>query len=57
MAEGQDRSGERRAQDAEVHRPYLYYAVRFVLAAGGVEFFAWKLMDPFYLQFLTTGRG
>lgn len=57
MAQRQDRSGEGWAPDVEAHRPYRYYTVRFVLAAGGVEFFAWKLMDPFYLQFLTTGRG
>lgn len=34
-----------------------YFAVRYVLAVGAVEFFAWKILDPFYLQFLTTQRG
>lgn len=29
----------------------------YVLAVGAVEFFAYKILDPFYLQFLTTGRG
>lgn len=29
----------------------------YVLAVGVVEFFAYKILDPFYLQFLTTERG
>ncbi|MDI6894733.1 MAG: MFS transporter [Bacillota bacterium] len=36
---------------------YRYFVVRYVLAVGAVEFFAFKMLDPFYLQFLTTERG
>lgn len=36
---------------------YRYFVVRYVLAVGAVEFFAFKVLDPFYLQFLTTERG
>ncbi|HHY34985.1 MAG TPA: MFS transporter [Firmicutes bacterium] len=38
-------------------RSPVYFAARYVLAVGAVEFFAWKILDPFYLQFLTTQRG
>lgn len=33
------------------------YVLRYVLAAGGMEFFAFKVLDPYYLQFMTTERG
>jgi DHA1 family tetracycline resistance protein-like MFS transporter len=33
------------------------YVLRFVLAVGGIEFFAYKVLDPFYIQFMTTARG
>jgi len=32
-------------------------SLKYALAVGLVEFFAWKVLDPFYLQFLTTDRG
>ena len=33
------------------------FSLKYALAVGIVEFFAWKVLDPFYLQFLTTDRG
>jgi DHA1 family tetracycline resistance protein-like MFS transporter len=33
------------------------YVLRYVLAVGGMEFFAFKVLDPYYLQFMTTDRG
>lgn len=30
---------------------------RFILAVGLSDYFAFRLLDPFYLQFLTTSRG
>ncbi len=45
------------AQSSGDRRGPMYFAVRYVLAVGTVEFLAWKILDPFYLQFLTTDRG
>jgi len=38
---------------AEAVRP----SWQFVVAAGGLEFVIYKMMDPFYLQYLTTDHG
>lgn len=33
------------------------YILRFAVAVAIVEFFAYKVLDPYYLQFMTTERG
>ncbi|MBE3575880.1 MAG: MFS transporter [Firmicutes bacterium] len=38
-------------------RPARYYIVRYAIVTAVVQFFIYKVQDPFYLQFLTTNRG
>lgn len=36
---------------------YTYYIRRYIIAVCLVEFFAFKILDPYYIQFMTTEKG
>jgi len=41
----------------EINVQYSRNILRFAVAVAVVEYFAYKVLDPFYLQFMTTDRG
>lgn len=40
-----------------INSRYSRNILRFAVAVAVVEYFAYKVLDPFYLQFMTTDRG
>jgi hypothetical protein len=36
---------------------YTYYIRRYIIAVCLIEFFAFKILDPYYIQFMTTEKG
>ncbi|MDD7432945.1 MAG: MFS transporter [Clostridiales bacterium] len=43
--------------ETETHSQAEYYIKRFVLGTVLQEYVAYKILDPYYLQFMTTERG